>query len=198
MNQLAATGVDPDAVNAVELGEADRGTRAHSARGLRRGARAKRRPGFSAERYLGEAAISDAAELDPVIDAILAANEAQVATYRAGKEGLLGFLVGQVMKETEGKAEPEGRQRAPAREARVVSTPEVSRPRFHESYGIWAADEGRPARLGAGPRRGSNAPTTTGSRPAVRVRPTACRARLGPLERRRLLLLERARLPQGV
>jgi Asp-tRNA(Asn)/Glu-tRNA(Gln) amidotransferase B subunit len=29
-----------------------------------------------------------------------------VAAYRAGKEGLLGFFVGQVMKETEGKADP--------------------------------------------------------------------------------------------
>jgi Asp-tRNA(Asn)/Glu-tRNA(Gln) amidotransferase B subunit len=30
----------------------------------------------------------------------------QAAAYRAGKDGLLGFLVGQVMKETRGKANP--------------------------------------------------------------------------------------------
>jgi aspartyl-tRNA(Asn)/glutamyl-tRNA(Gln) amidotransferase subunit B len=30
----------------------------------------------------------------------------QVESYRAGKEGLLGFFVGQVMKETEGRANP--------------------------------------------------------------------------------------------
>ena len=63
-------------------------------------------PGFSADRYLADAAISDESELDPVIERILAANEGQVAAYRAGKEGLLGFFVGQVMKETGGKADP--------------------------------------------------------------------------------------------
>jgi aspartyl-tRNA(Asn)/glutamyl-tRNA(Gln) amidotransferase subunit B len=41
-----------------------------------------------------------------VIEKILAANEAQVEQYRSGKEGLLGFFVGQVMKETGGKANP--------------------------------------------------------------------------------------------
>jgi hypothetical protein len=37
---------------------------------------------------------------------ILAANPGQVAAYQGGKEGLLGFFVGQVMKETGGKANP--------------------------------------------------------------------------------------------
>jgi aspartyl-tRNA(Asn)/glutamyl-tRNA(Gln) amidotransferase subunit B len=37
---------------------------------------------------------------------VLAANPGQVESYRAGKEGLLGFFVGQVMKETEGRANP--------------------------------------------------------------------------------------------
>ena len=37
---------------------------------------------------------------------MLAANPGQVAAYRAGKEGLLGFFVGQVMKATDGKANP--------------------------------------------------------------------------------------------
>jgi Asp-tRNA(Asn)/Glu-tRNA(Gln) amidotransferase B subunit len=50
--------------------------------------------------------VSDASELDPVIEAILAANPGQVEAYRGGKEGLLGFFVGQVMKETEGRANP--------------------------------------------------------------------------------------------
>jgi Asp-tRNA(Asn)/Glu-tRNA(Gln) amidotransferase B subunit len=39
-----------------------------------------------------------------VIDRIIDANPGQVAAYRGGKEGLLGFFVGQVMKETGGKA----------------------------------------------------------------------------------------------
>ena len=41
-----------------------------------------------------------------MIDAVLAANPEQVETYRGGKEGVLGFLVGQVMRETQGKADP--------------------------------------------------------------------------------------------
>ena len=61
--------------------------------------------GFSADDYLGETAISDASELDPVIDKVLAENDEQVATFKAGKEGVLGYLVGQVMKETGGKAD---------------------------------------------------------------------------------------------
>ncbi len=57
-------------------------------------------------RLLEQTAISDAGELDPVIDEVLAANADQVQQYRAGKDGLLGFFVGQVMRETEGNADP--------------------------------------------------------------------------------------------
>ena len=53
-----------------------------------------------------QVAVSDASELDPVIDGVIAANPQQVDTYRGGKEGVLGYLVGQVMKETQGKADP--------------------------------------------------------------------------------------------
>ena len=106
MNQLAAAGVDPDEVNAAELGkliaERERIPRATFTDALARSADA----GFSADDYLGETAISDVSELDPVIDRVIAENEAQVATFRAGKEGVLGFLVGQVMRATEGKADP--------------------------------------------------------------------------------------------
>ena len=61
---------------------------------------------ISADEYLAQAAVGDESELTPVIDAILAANPEQVETYRAGKEGVLGFFVGQVMRETGGKADP--------------------------------------------------------------------------------------------
>ncbi|HEX5467693.1 MAG TPA: Asp-tRNA(Asn)/Glu-tRNA(Gln) amidotransferase subunit GatB [Gaiellaceae bacterium] len=106
MNQLAAAGVDPDAVGGAELGklvaERDRIPRAAFVEALARSAD----PGFSADDYLGETAISDASELDPVIDSVLAENAAQVETFRSGKEGVLGYLVGQVMKATGGKADP--------------------------------------------------------------------------------------------
>jgi aspartyl-tRNA(Asn)/glutamyl-tRNA(Gln) amidotransferase subunit B len=61
---------------------------------------------ISADDYLGQTAVSDESALGPAIDGVLAANPEQVATYRGGKEGVLGFLVGQVMKETGGKADP--------------------------------------------------------------------------------------------
>ena len=61
-------------------------------------------PGFTADPYLAQEAVSDTAELEPIVDAILAANPGQVEAYRGGKEGLLGFFVGEVMKETQGNA----------------------------------------------------------------------------------------------
>ena len=63
-------------------------------------------PGFSADPYLAEEAVSSTEELGPVIDRILEENPSEVEAFRAGKEGLLGFFVGQVMRETQGKADP--------------------------------------------------------------------------------------------
>ena len=62
--------------------------------------------GFTADPYVAQEAVSDSDELGPVIDRILEANPGQVDAYRGGKKGLLGFFVGQVMKETQGKANP--------------------------------------------------------------------------------------------
>jgi len=50
--------------------------------------------------------MSDAGELEAVAAAIVEANPGQVAAYRGGKTGLMGFFVGQVMKETGGQANP--------------------------------------------------------------------------------------------
>ncbi len=50
--------------------------------------------------------ITDAATIDGVIDAVIAANPKQLADYRGGKDKLFGFFVGQVMKATGGKANP--------------------------------------------------------------------------------------------
>jgi aspartyl-tRNA(Asn)/glutamyl-tRNA(Gln) amidotransferase subunit B len=61
---------------------------------------------IDADAYLDRTAVSDESALEPVVDAILAANPGQVETYRGGKEGVLGFFVGQVMRETQGKADP--------------------------------------------------------------------------------------------
>jgi aspartyl-tRNA(Asn)/glutamyl-tRNA(Gln) amidotransferase subunit B len=51
--------------------------------------------------------ISDAASIDKLVAEILAANPAQVEQFRAGKQQVLGFLVGQVMKASRGKANPQ-------------------------------------------------------------------------------------------
>jgi aspartyl-tRNA(Asn)/glutamyl-tRNA(Gln) amidotransferase subunit B len=50
--------------------------------------------------------ITDSGAIEGVIDAVMAANPKQLADYRAGKDKLFGFFVGQVMKATEGKANP--------------------------------------------------------------------------------------------
>lgn len=51
--------------------------------------------------------ITDTGALESIIDDVLQANPAQVNQFRAGKEKLLGFFVGQVMKQTKGKANPQ-------------------------------------------------------------------------------------------
>jgi aspartyl-tRNA(Asn)/glutamyl-tRNA(Gln) amidotransferase subunit B len=106
MNQFAASGVDPANVNAEELGKLIEAREAIPRAAFADALAASGNSEFSADRYLAEAAISDASELDPVIERVLEANEAQVASFKAGKEGVLGYLVGQVMRETGGKANP--------------------------------------------------------------------------------------------
>src|SRR6266404_3791210 len=50
--------------------------------------------------------ITDSGAIEGVIDAVIAANPKQLADYRSGKDKLFGFFVGQVMKATEGRANP--------------------------------------------------------------------------------------------
>jgi len=50
--------------------------------------------------------VSDTGEIDRVIDEVIAANPNQLEHYRAGKETLFGFFVGQIMKASKGKANP--------------------------------------------------------------------------------------------
>lgn len=51
--------------------------------------------------------ITDSSAIEPIIDEIIANNPGQVEQYRGGKEKLFGFFVGQVMKATQGKANPQ-------------------------------------------------------------------------------------------
>jgi aspartyl-tRNA(Asn)/glutamyl-tRNA(Gln) amidotransferase subunit B len=50
--------------------------------------------------------VSDAGALEAAVDRVLAASPAEVERYRGGNRKLMGFFVGQVMKETKGKANP--------------------------------------------------------------------------------------------
>jgi len=50
--------------------------------------------------------VTDSGAIESAIDTVLAAQGDKVAEYRAGKEKLFGFFVGQVMKATQGKANP--------------------------------------------------------------------------------------------
>jgi aspartyl-tRNA(Asn)/glutamyl-tRNA(Gln) amidotransferase subunit B len=105
-NNLVGAGVDPAAVSPAELARLvearDRIPRSAFDEAISRLAD----PDFSADPYLAQEAVSDTDELGPIVDRILSENPGQVDAYRGGKEGLLGFFVGQVMKETEGKADP--------------------------------------------------------------------------------------------
>lgn len=50
--------------------------------------------------------LTDVGSLEPLVADVIAANPAKVAEYRDGRSGLLGFFVGQVMRESGGKANP--------------------------------------------------------------------------------------------
>ena len=50
--------------------------------------------------------MSDSAELERIVDAVLAANAKSVEEYRAGKDKAFNALVGQAMKATKGKGNP--------------------------------------------------------------------------------------------
>ena len=50
--------------------------------------------------------VTDTGAIEAAIDAVLAAQADKVAEYRAGRDKLFGFFVGQVMRATQGKANP--------------------------------------------------------------------------------------------
>ena len=64
-----------------------------------------KRPGAIVEEK-GLRQMTDTGAIDAVIDAVIAKNQDKLAEYRSGKDKLFGFFVGQVMKESGGKANP--------------------------------------------------------------------------------------------
>ncbi|MBD2774377.1 Asp-tRNA(Asn)/Glu-tRNA(Gln) amidotransferase subunit GatB [Iningainema tapete] len=58
------------------------------------------------EVFKGEEKISDATILEPIVDQVIAANPKELEKYKSGKTSLKGFFVGQVLKQTGGRADP--------------------------------------------------------------------------------------------
>jgi aspartyl-tRNA(Asn)/glutamyl-tRNA(Gln) amidotransferase subunit B len=105
-NNLVGAGTHPAAVSAEELARLVQARERIPRSAFDEAMSKLGDPAFSADPYLAQEAVSDEAELEPVVARVLAENPGQVEAYRGGKDGLLGFFVGQVMKETQGKANP--------------------------------------------------------------------------------------------
>jgi len=103
-NALVGAGVDPAGVDPAELAKLISGRERIPRQAFDEAISKLGDPGFLADAFLTQEALADAAELEPIVDRVLAEYPSQVSAYRSGKEGVLGFFIGQVMKETGGKA----------------------------------------------------------------------------------------------
>jgi aspartyl-tRNA(Asn)/glutamyl-tRNA(Gln) amidotransferase subunit B len=124
----------------------------------------------------GMSVITDEGALEELAHKLVAENPKQAAGYRAGKANLLGFFVGQIMKQTGGSADPAAVNRVVKRalEAGVTlasgPAPTVGRPASGSSSGVRAADpidktaetQSRPSApetlLGTGPAQQTESP----------------------------------------
>jgi aspartyl-tRNA(Asn)/glutamyl-tRNA(Gln) amidotransferase subunit B len=104
MNQLAA--IDPLPENAPALVAIIRKRDAITREALLAAFADSAAGPLDADAVLAEQVVADTSELEPLVERILADSPGQVAAYKGGKQGLLGYFVGQVMKETQGKADP--------------------------------------------------------------------------------------------
>ncbi len=105
-NNVVAAGIDPAAVPAAALAQLVAARERIPRAALDEAIANLGAPGFSVDPYLAQEVVSDTGALEPIVDAVIAASPDQVEAYRGGKEGLLGFFVGRVMKETKGQADP--------------------------------------------------------------------------------------------
>ena len=105
-NNLVGAGVDPATVDPTELARLVDARERIPRKAFDEAIAHSGDPGFTADPYLAQETVTDAAALEPLVDRIIADSPGQVVAYRGGKTGLLGFFVGQVMKETGGQADP--------------------------------------------------------------------------------------------
>ena len=73
---------------------------------------------------LGLSQITDRETLAPIVEVVIAHQAAQVAAYRAGKTQVLGYLVGQVMRATGGRADPQSTVITAGPVTRIVTRPQ--------------------------------------------------------------------------
>jgi aspartyl-tRNA(Asn)/glutamyl-tRNA(Gln) amidotransferase subunit B len=104
-NQLVGAGVDASRVSPAELAKLVNARGQMPRKTFDEAIAHAGDEGFQADPYLDQKAVADTAELEPIVDEVLAANPGQVEAYRAGKSGLLGYFVGQVMQATNGRAD---------------------------------------------------------------------------------------------
>jgi aspartyl-tRNA(Asn)/glutamyl-tRNA(Gln) amidotransferase subunit B len=104
-NQLVGAGVDPGRVNPDELAKLLAARDLIPRKTFDEAIAHAGDDGFSADPFVAQKAVADTSALEPIIDEVLAANTGQADAYRAGKTGLLGYFVGQVMKATNGQAD---------------------------------------------------------------------------------------------
>ena len=69
----------------------------------------------------GHAQITDRGPIETAVDAVIAKFPGQVEEYRGGKTKVLGFLVGEVMKATKGKASPRPGERGAEGQVEVIT-----------------------------------------------------------------------------
>ena len=101
--------------------------------------------------------VSDTGEIEAIIDKVIADSPEQLAAYKAGKENLFGYFVGQVMKATGGKANPCRRRATMSTASSRRARPSLSRARR-----AWSPAGSRSISQGA--------PVDVGGRPAVQRR----------------------------
>ena len=89
-NQLVGAGVDPSAVDATELAKLVAARERIPRQALDEAISRLGEPGFTAEPYLAQEAVSDAAALEPIVDAILAANPRRSSSTAAERTACSG------------------------------------------------------------------------------------------------------------
>lgn len=81
--------------------------------------------------------VTDTGAIEAIVDKVIAENPDKVNAYKGGKVGLMGWFVGQVIKESRGKANPQVVNRAACRQAGLISRPHLFTPLFISGVSFW-------------------------------------------------------------